>query len=80
MNSLSDEARYWAENLEQAEAEAFENAIKRIAPQKVIDMMEYENGELRLQLSKLADENRRLRDENKMLREAISRTQEEEWE
>jgi hypothetical protein len=34
--SSSDEARYWAENLAASEDEAFEQAIKRMKPDDVI--------------------------------------------
>lgn len=60
--SSNDEARYWAENLAVSEGEAFEQAIKRISPQKVIDALADENATLRIQVARLNDENRRLRE------------------
>ena len=61
MNS-TDEARLWAEKEANSEAEAFEAAIKRISPQKVIDAISDENATLRIQIARLTDENRRLRE------------------
>ena len=61
MNS-TDEARLWAEKDAASEAEAFEAAIKRISPQKVIDAISDENATLRIQVARLNDENRRLRE------------------
>ena len=62
MNQPNDEARYWAENLAESEGEAFEQALKRISPQKVIDALTDENATLRIQVARLNDENRRLRE------------------
>jgi hypothetical protein len=45
--SSSDEARYWAENLAASEGEAFEQAIKRMKPDDVIQRLTAENAELR---------------------------------
>ena len=45
-----------------SEAEAFEAAIKRISPQKVIDTISDENATLRIQIARLTDENKRLRE------------------
>ena len=67
--SSNDEARYWAENLAESEGEAFETAIKRISPQKVIDALTDENATLRIQVARLNDENRRLREA--LLRQAM---------
>ena len=61
MNS-TDEARLWAETEAVSEAEAFETALKRISPQKVIDAISDENATLRIQIARLTDENRRLRE------------------
>ena len=61
MNS-TDEARLWAEKEANSEAEAFEAAIKRISPQKVIDAISDENATLRIQIARLTDENKRLRE------------------
>lgn len=71
--SSNDEARLWAENLAASEGEAFEQALKRISPQKVIDALTDENATLRIQIARLTDQ-------NKKLREALTRTQEEEYE
>jgi hypothetical protein len=60
--SSNDEARYWAENLAESEGEAFEAALKRISPQKLIDLIESENASLRIEVARLHDENRRLRE------------------
>ena len=60
--SSNDEAILWAENLADSEGEAFETALQRIAPQKIIDMVENENASLRIQVARLTDENRRLRE------------------
>ena len=45
--SSSDEARYWAEDLAASEGEAFEQAIKRLKPDDVIQRLTAENAELR---------------------------------
>ena len=45
--SSTDEARYWAENLAASEGEAFEQAIKRLKPDDVIQRLTAENAELR---------------------------------
>lgn len=71
--SSNDEAKMWADNLAESEGEAFEQAIKRISPQKVIDALTDENATLRIQIARLSDQ-------NKKLREALARTQEEEYE
>lgn len=60
--SSNDEARFWAEKLADSEGEAFEQAIKRISPQKVIDALTDENATLRIQIARLTDENHRLRE------------------
>jgi hypothetical protein len=60
--SSNDEAQMWAENLAESEDEAFEQALKRISPQKVIDALTDENATLRIQIARLNDENRRLRE------------------
>ncbi len=60
--SSNDEAMYWAEDLAESEGEAFEAAIKRISPQKIIDALTDENATLRIQIARLTDENRRLRE------------------
>ena len=60
--SSTDEARLWAEDLAESEGEAFEQALKRISPQKVIDALTDENATLRIQVARLNDENRRLRE------------------
>ena len=62
MNQPNDEAQLWAENLAESEDEAFEQALKRISPQKVIDALTDENATLRIQVARLSDENRKLRE------------------
>jgi hypothetical protein len=71
--SSSDEARYWAENLAESEGEAFEQAIKRIKPDDVIQRLTAENAELR-DTVKIQSE------QIKRLRECIARNQEEFYE
>lgn len=71
--SSNDEARYWAEKLATSEAEAFEQAIKRIKPEDRISQLERENAELRRQH---VEDNRTIC----KLREAIRRGQEEYYE
>ena len=66
---MNDIARIWAENAANSEADAFEAAIKRISPQKVIDALTDENATLRIQVARLNDENRRLREA--LLRQAM---------
>ena len=45
--SSNDEARLWAEDLAASEGEAFEQAIKRLKPDDVIQRLTAENAELR---------------------------------
>jgi hypothetical protein len=71
--SSNDEARYWAENLAESEGEAFEQAIKRIKPDDVIQRLTVENAELR-DTVKIQSE------QIKRLRECIARNQEEFYE
>lgn len=71
--SSTDEARYWAEDLAQSEGEAFEQAIKRIKPDDVIQRLTAENAELR-DTVKIQSE------QIKRLRECIARNQEEFYE
>ena len=66
MNCSNDMANMWASTQSRSEAEAFENAIKRIK-------LEEENAELRQQIKNQSDQIRRLR-------EAIRRGQEEYYE
>ena len=61
MNS-TDEARYWAENLAESEGEAFEQAIKRIKPDDVIQRLTAENAELRDTVKIQSEQIRRLRE------------------
>lgn len=72
MNS-TDEARYWAENLAASEGEAFEQAIKRIKPDDVIQRLTAENAELR-DTVKIQSE------QIKRLRECIARNHEDFYE
>jgi hypothetical protein len=71
--SSNDEARLWAENLAASEDEAFEQAIKRIKPDDVIQRLIAENAELR-DTVKIQSE------QIKRLRECIARNQEEFYE
>jgi hypothetical protein len=71
--SSNDEARLWAENLAASEDEAFEQAIKRIKPDDVIQRLTVENAELR-DTVKIQSE------QIKRLRECIARNQEEFYE
>ncbi len=60
--SSNDEARYWAENLAESEGEAFEQAIKRLKPDDVIQRLTAENAELRDTIKVQAEQIRRLRE------------------
>ena len=71
--SSNDEARYWAEDLAESEAEAFEQALKRLKPDDVIQRLTAENAELR-DTVKIQSE------QIKRLRECIARNQEEFYE
>ena len=62
MHQPNDEARYWAENLAASEGEAFEQAIKRIKPDDVIQRLTAENAELRDTIKVQAEQIRRLRE------------------
>lgn len=71
--SSSDEARYWAENLAQSEGEAFEQAIKRMKPDDVIQRLTAENAELRDTVKVQSEQIKRLR-------ECIARNHEDYYE
>ena len=71
--SSNDEARYWAENLAASEGEAFEQAIKRLKPDDVIQRLTAENAELR-DTVKIQSE------QIKRLRECIARNHEDFYE
>lgn len=71
--SSNDEARYWAENLAESEGEAFEQAIKRLKPDDVIQRLTAENAELR-DTVKIQSE------QIKRLRECIARNHEDFYE
>lgn len=71
--SSNDEARLWAENLAASEGEAFEQAIKRIKPDDVIQRLTAENAELR-DTVKIQSE------QIKRLRECIARNHEDFYE
>jgi hypothetical protein len=71
--SSSDEARYWAENLAASEDEAFEQAIKRMKPDDVIQRLTTENAELRDTVKVQSEQIQRLR-------ECITRNGEEYYE
>ena len=71
--SSNDEARYWAEDLAESEGEAFEQAIKRLKPDDVIQRLTAENAELR-DTVKIQSE------QIKRLRECIARNHEDFYE
>jgi hypothetical protein len=71
--SSNDEARLWAEDLAASEGEAFEQAIKRLKPDDVIQRLTAENAELR-DTVKIQSE------QIKKLRECIARNGEEYYE
>jgi hypothetical protein len=71
--SSNDEALLWAEDLSASEDEAFEQALKRIKPDDVIQRLTAENAELR-DTVKIQSE------QIKRLRECIARNQEEFYE
>ena len=71
--SSNDEARYWAENLAASEDEAFEQAIKRMKPDDVIQRLTAENAELRDTVKVQSEQIQRLR-------ECIARNGEEYYE
>ncbi len=73
MHQPNDEARYWAENLAASEGEAFEQAIKRLKPDDVIQRLTAENAELR-DTVKIQSE------QIKRLRECIARNHEDFYE
>ena len=73
MNQPNDEARYWAENLAASEGEAFEQALKRLKPDDVIQRLTAENAELR-DTVKIQSE------QIKRLRECIARNHEDFYE
>jgi hypothetical protein len=73
LNQPNDEARYWAENLAESEGEAFEQAIKRLKPDDVIQRLTAENAELR-DTVKIQSE------QIKRLRECIARNHEDFYE
>ena len=60
--SSNDEARLWAENLAASEGEAFEQAIKRIKPDDVIQRLTAENAELRDTIKIQSEQIKRLRE------------------
>lgn len=71
--SSKDEAQMWAEDLAESEGEAFEQAIKRLKPDDVIQRLTAENAELR-DTVKIQSE------QIKRLRECIARNQEDFYE
>ena len=71
--SSNDEARYWAEDLAESEGEAFEQALKRIKPDDVIQRLTAENAELRDTIKIQSEQIKRLR-------ECIARNHEEFYE
>lgn len=73
MYQPNDEALLWAENLAESEGEAFEQAIKRLKPDDVIQRLTAENAELR-DTVKIQSE------QIKRLRECIARNHEDFYE
>lgn len=71
--SSSDTAKVWAENLANSEGEAFEQAIKRMKPDNVIQRLTAENAELRDTVKVQAEQIQRLR-------ECIARNHEDYYE
>ena len=71
--SSSETARIWAENNAINESEAFEQAIKRLKPDDVIQRLTAENAELRDTIKVQAEQIQRLR-------ECIARNGEEYYE
>jgi hypothetical protein len=71
--SSNDEARLWAEDSAASEGEAFEQALKRLKPDDVIQRLTAENAELR-DTVKIQSE------QIKRLRECIARNQEDFYE
>lgn len=71
--SSNDTAKVWAENLAASEGEAFEQAIKRLKPDDVIQRLTAENAELR-DTVKIQSE------QIKRLRECIARNHEDFYE
>lgn len=59
MCNIYDMPREWAQSDSKSEGEAFEQALKRIKPE---DKLVQENADLRHQLRRLTEENRRLRE------------------
>ena len=62
MYQPNDEALLWAENLAASEGEAFEQAIKRIKPDDVIQRLTAENAELRDTVKVQSEQIKRLRE------------------
>lgn len=60
--SSNDEARLWAEDLAKSEGEAFEQAIKRLKPDDVIQRLTAENAELRDTVKVQSEQIMRLRE------------------
>ena len=73
MTYSSDTARVWAENNAINESEAFEQAIKRLKPDDIIQRLTAENAELRDTIRIQAEQIQRLR-------ECIARNGEEYYE
>ena len=60
--SSSDTAKVWAENLANSEGEAFEQAIKRMKPDDIIQRLTAENAELRDTVKVQSEQIKRLRE------------------
>lgn len=60
--SSNDTAKVWAENLAASEGKAFEQAIKRLKPDDVIQRLTAENAELRDTVKVQSEQIKRLRE------------------
>lgn len=96
MSNIYDMPREWAESDKKSEAEAFEQALKRIKPMDNIHKAYhqgyaagYKAAEDRIlrcmevptrAAAKLLDENKQLREDNQKLREALMRTTTDRYE
>lgn len=96
MSNIIDMPREWAESDKKSEAEAFEQALKRIKPMDNIHKAYhqgyaagYKAAEDRIlrcmevptrAAAKLLDENKQLREDNQKLREALMRTTTDRYE
>ena len=71
--SSSDTAKVWAQNQADSEADAFEQAIRRMKPEDIIQRLSTENAELRDTVKVQSEQIKRLR-------ECIARNHEDYYE